>query len=107
MHKAVNAFQHGAAAVILVNNRAGLGGQERSPDLAFKQAGPAPISNIPFLMMTREQADELLEAAGQPSLEDFERKIDDDLQATISRDPGVDLDREDQYRRARRSRPRT
>jgi Peptidase family M28/PDZ domain/PA domain len=77
-HKAVNAFQHGAAAVILVNNLAGLGGQ---PDriIAFGQAGPSPISNIPFLMMTREKADEFLEAAGQPPLEDFELKIDDEL----------------------------
>jgi hypothetical protein len=78
VHKAVNAFQHGAAAVILVNNLAGLAGQQDRL-IAFKQAGPAPVSNIPFLMMTREKADEFLKAAGQPSLEDFELKIDDEL----------------------------
>ena len=77
-HKAVNAFQHGASAVILVNNLAGLAGQE-DRIIAFSQAGPSPISNIPFLMMTREKADEFLKAAGQPSLEDFEVKIDDEL----------------------------
>src|SRR5262249_11429811 len=46
-HKAVNAFQHGAAAVIVVNNRASL---ENAPDrvLEFKQAGPVPVSNVPF-----------------------------------------------------------
>ena len=78
-HKAVNAFQHGAAAVILVNNRAGLGANGDRL-LAFQQAGDAPISNIPFLMMTREQADKLLAAAGEPSLEKLESDIDEDLQ---------------------------
>ena len=77
-HKAVNAFQHGAAAVILVNNLAGLkGGEDRL--VSFFQAGREPISNIPFLMMTRAAADKLLAAAGQPSLTDFENKIDDEL----------------------------
>ncbi len=77
-HKAVNAFQHGAAAVIMVNNLAGLGGV---PDrmLGFSQAGVAPISNIPFLMLSRDQADRFLSAAGQPSLADLEKKIDEDL----------------------------
>ena len=51
-HKAVNAFQHGAKAVILVNN---LGGSAAARDdlLGFSQAGAAPISNIPILMLTR------------------------------------------------------
>ena len=62
-HKAVNAFQHGAAAVILVNNLAGLDGAGDRV-LEFSQAGVAPISNIPFLMMTRDQADKFLAAAG-------------------------------------------
>ena len=65
-HKAVNAFQHGAAAVILVNNRAGLAGAGRSV-LAFSQAGPAPISNIPFLMMTRATGRQV-SRGGRPAL---------------------------------------
>jgi hypothetical protein len=77
-HKAVNAFQHGAAAVILVNNRAGLI-DAKDRVLGFAQAGAAPISNIPFLMLTRAAADRMLEAAGQPSLTEFEDKIDDEL----------------------------
>jgi Peptidase family M28/PDZ domain/PA domain len=77
-HKAVNAFQHGAAAVILVNNLAGLDGAGDRV-LAFSQAGVTPISNIPFLMMTRDQADKFLKAAGEPSLEDLEKQIDSDL----------------------------
>ena len=77
-HKAVNAFQHGAAAVILVNNLAGMvGGSDRM--LGFSQAGAAPLSNIPFLMLSRDKADKFLSAAGQPSLADLERKIDEDL----------------------------
>jgi Peptidase family M28/PA domain/PDZ domain len=77
-HKAVNAFQHGAAAVIFVNNLAGLARAEDGV-LAFSQAGRAPISNIPFLMTTRARADQLLAAAGEPSLTDLEKQIDDDL----------------------------
>ena len=77
-HKAVNAFQHGAAAVILVNNLAGLAGAEDSV-LAFTRAGPTPLSNIPVLMTTRSLADKILEAARAPSLTDFETKIDDEM----------------------------
>jgi hypothetical protein len=86
-HKAVNAMQHGAGAVILVNNLAGL---DAAGDrvLEFSQAGVAPISNIPFLMMTRDQADKLLAAAGEPSLEDLEKKIDLDLKPCSRVIPG-------------------
>ncbi len=110
-HKAVNAFQHGAAAVILVNNLAGLGGQE-DRIIGFSQAGPSPISNIPFLMMTREKADEFLKAAGQPSLEDFEVKIDDELKPrsreikgwTLSAKVNIDDEKGRNQERHRRSR---
>ncbi len=54
-HKAVNAFQHGAAAVILVNNLAGLNGAEDRL-VSFYQAGREPNSNIPFLTITRERS---------------------------------------------------
>ena len=89
-HKAVNAFHHGAAAVILVNNLAGMAGAADSL-LGFSQAGVAPISNIPFLMMTRGQAGKFLEAAGQPSLGELEKMIDQDLKPRSREIPGWTL----------------
>jgi hypothetical protein len=86
-HKAVNAFQHGAAAVIVVNNRASL---ENAPDrvLEFKQAGPVPVSNVPFLMITRAKAERLLSVAGEPSLASLEKKIEQDLKPRSREIPG-------------------
>ncbi len=77
-HKATNAFQHGAAAILLVNNLAGLEGK---PDSLIGFAGAQIIgdSNIPFLMLTREFADKLLAEAGAPALAELEKQIDDDL----------------------------
>lgn len=77
-HKATNAFQQGAAAVLLVNDLAGLGTE---PDnlLSLLAAGPEMLSKIPFVMVAREFADRLLAAAGAPSLADLERSIDEDL----------------------------
>ncbi len=86
-HKASNAFQHGAAAIILVNNLAGLVGEQDRP-IGFTQAGPSPLSRVPFLMMTREQADRLMSAAGEPSLSDLEKKIDEDLKPRSRVIPG-------------------
>ena len=86
-HKAVNAFQHGAAAVIVVNNRASIAGAADEL-LGFSRAGVAPISNIPFLMVTRAQAEKLLSAAGQPSLASLEKKIEADLKPHSREIPG-------------------
>src|SRR5262249_49064311 len=77
-HKATNAFQHGAAAVLLVNDKAGLHGGKDSL-IRFGAAGPEPLSRIPFVMLTRELADKLLAAAGEPTLEKLEEQIDADL----------------------------
>jgi hypothetical protein len=77
-HKATNAFQHRAAAILLVNDRAGLK-SESDRLLSFLAAGPEPNSNIPFVMLSREFAGQLLKDAGQPSLEELETQIDDDL----------------------------
>jgi hypothetical protein len=77
-HKATNAFQHGAAAVLLVNDKASLSG-EKDALLAFTAAGPEPFSRLPFVMLTREFADKLLAAAGQPPLEKLEQQIDTEL----------------------------
>jgi hypothetical protein len=86
-HKAVNAFQHGAAAVIVVNNRVSLG---KSPDelIAFSQAGPAPFSNVPIVMITRAKAERLLSEAGEPSLLGLEKKIEQDLKPRSREIPG-------------------
>ena len=77
-HKSTNAFQHEAAAVLIVNDLAGLrgGGDEL---LRFQMAGRAPNSKVPFLMLTRALADRLLAAAGQPTLATLEKQIDEDL----------------------------
>jgi len=77
-HKATNAFQHGAAAVLLVNDAAGLKGNS---DLLLRinGAGPEENSPIPVVMLKREEADRLLAASGQPRLETIEKEIDGDL----------------------------
>ena len=77
-HKATNAFQNGAAAVILVNDQAGLKGGDDSV-LKFTGAGLAENSPIPFLMLGRAEADKLLEGSGQPNLATLEKEIDADL----------------------------
>jgi len=76
--KAVNAFQHGAVAVLLVNS---LSSQDGPHDtlLGFGAAGFAAYSNIPFVMLSRAVADQLLAAAGEPPLSDLEQQIDQDL----------------------------
>lgn len=76
-HKATNAFQHNAAAVILVNDKAGLRDAEDQL-VAFEAAGGGG-SRIPFVMATRAWADALLKAAGKPALAEIEDKIDKDL----------------------------
>jgi len=72
-HKAVNAFQHEAAAVVLVNNLAGLGDAQDSL-IPYNAAGRG--SSLPFFMVKREVADSWLNAIGQPSLADLETAID-------------------------------
>ncbi len=77
-HKATNAFQHGAAAVMLVNDLAGLkdGKDELLP---FAAGGTEKNSDLPFVMVSRAFADKLLADAGQPSLEELEKQIDENL----------------------------
>jgi hypothetical protein len=86
-HKATNAFQHGAVAVLLVNDLAGLKGGgllaalkgTSDPLMDFNGAGDEENSPIPFVMLSRENADKLLTSAGQPKLETLEKEIDSDL----------------------------
>ncbi len=75
-HKATNAFQQGAAAVLMVNNIAGSEGKD--PILPFRAAGMSRNSTIPFVQITRAKADELLKTAGAPTLEALEKEIDAD-----------------------------
>lgn len=77
-HKATNAFQHGAAAVLLVNDLAGLvGGTDEL--FKFYSAGIDVNSPIPFLFLSRDCADRLLAAAGAPDLRTLEQRIDETL----------------------------
>ncbi len=77
-HKATNAFQHGAAAVLLVNDLAGLKG-EADRLLGYTAAGSQVLSNLPIVMLKRSTVDKLLAEAGEPSLADLEKQIDSDL----------------------------
>jgi hypothetical protein len=98
-HKATNAFQHEAAAVVLVNDKAGLKGGEDQL-VAFEAAGGGG-SRVPFVMATRAWADALLKAAGKPALEEIEEKIDADLKPQsfpldgFKADLAVDIKRDD------------
>ncbi|WZO99079.1 M20/M25/M40 family metallo-hydrolase [Isosphaeraceae bacterium EP7] len=75
-HKATNAFQHGAAAVILVNDAVSVkdGGDEL---LKFPAAGTDVLSNVPFGMVTRAFADKILAATKAPKLEELEKTLDE------------------------------
>ena len=75
-HKATNAFQHGAAAVLLVNNVAGSEGKD--PLMPFRAAGMGRNSTIPFVQISRGKADEILKSAAAPALEQLEKEIDAD-----------------------------
>jgi hypothetical protein len=77
-HKATNAFQHGAAAVLLVNDFAGLK-DGKDELLTVLGGGPEMNSNLPFVMINRAFADALLAEAGEPALKTLETQIDADL----------------------------
>lgn len=76
-HKATNAFQHGAAAVLLVNSLAALKGA-KDQVLPFMTRSESN-STIPFVMLSRDFAGKMLAEAGEPSLAELEAKIDEDL----------------------------
>ncbi|APW60029.1 M20/M25/M40 family metallo-hydrolase [Paludisphaera borealis] len=77
-HKATNAFQHGAKIVLLVNDFASLG-TDNDTLLSLGSAGSEVNSKLPFVQLTREFADKILKAAGEPSLTELEHQIDKDL----------------------------
>ena len=79
LHKTTNAFQHGARAVLLANDRESLKKtQDQDELLAFNAAGFARFSNIPVVMVTRAYADRLLAAAKAPTLESLEDRINEE-----------------------------
>ncbi len=77
-HKATNAFQHGAAIVLLVNDLAGLH-EDQDKVLGLVSGGPEAISKLPFAMLSRGFAGQILAAAGEPNLAELEKRIDGDL----------------------------
>ena len=77
-HKVTNAFQHGAAALLIVNDSATLKGNDDIL-LRINGAGGEENSPIPVVMLKREAADKLLADSGQPKLEAIEKEIDGDL----------------------------
>jgi hypothetical protein len=78
-HKAINAFRHGARAVILVNDEAGLAGEEDEL-LLFTSAGTERYTTIPFVMARRAFVDQVLKAADAPTLAELEAAINADDQ---------------------------
>lgn len=73
-HKLSNAYGHGARAVFLVNDLAGLK-DAKDELLLFTSAGVEKLTQIPVVMLRREFADAALKAAGSPSLADLEKSI--------------------------------
>jgi hypothetical protein len=79
-HKATNAFQHGAAAVLMVNDAFTVkGNNDKDELLKFTDAGAELNSKLPFVMVTRAFGDKLMAAAGLQPLSAIEAQIDGDL----------------------------
>jgi hypothetical protein len=89
-HKATNAFQHGAAGVLMVNNIAGSEGKD--PILPFRGAGMGRNSTIPFVQISRAKGEAILKAAGAPTLEALEKEIDADGKPHSRELKGVKVD---------------
>ncbi|MGC8639853.1 MAG: M28 family peptidase [Isosphaeraceae bacterium] len=89
-HKATNAFQHGAAIVLLVNDLAGIG-SDGDKLLSLIQAGQEAMTKLPVVMLTRAYADRVLQAANAPKLAELEKQIDSDLKPRSRVLKGVEL----------------
>jgi hypothetical protein len=76
-HKVRNAADHGAKAVLLVNDKAGL--KDQKDELLDFMAAGGDGTGIPLIMVSREFAQKLLDAAKAPSLSDLEDQIDAEL----------------------------
>jgi hypothetical protein len=88
--KARNALDHGAAAVLLVND---VGGTAEAGDpLPPPGVSGGDGKGVPFLHVKREVGDALLKAAGAPSLAELETQIDADLKPVSRVLDGVTVD---------------
>lgn len=76
-HKARNAAEHGAAAVLMVNDA--ISAAENNDELMPFSSSDGDGSGPPFVMISRALADRILEAADAPKLADLEAAIDADL----------------------------
>jgi hypothetical protein len=98
-HKATNAFQRGAAAIVLVNDAFSLKDDGKDELLPFNGRGSDLMSPLPILMATRGFANKLLQAAGLPDLAALESAIDADLKPHSAPLPGWTLDTTVEIRR--------
>lgn len=76
-HKVTNAFAHGAAGLLLVNDLAGLKGADDEL-LLFTSAGVERLTQVPVVMVRRDYVDRALEAADLPGLAALEAAILED-----------------------------
>jgi hypothetical protein len=88
--KARNALDHGAAAVLLVNDAAG--SSESGDVLPPPGVSGGDGKGIPFLFVKRDVVDTMLKAAGAPSLSNMEAQIDADLKPVSRVLDGVTVD---------------
>ncbi len=74
-HKVVNAMEHGAKGVLLVNDGPSAQGKDELLDFQATPRG----GSIPFAMITRALADRLLAAVQEPDIGELEAKINASL----------------------------
>ncbi len=77
-HKAVNAFQHGAVAILCANDSTSLvnGADNLIP---FMVGGGDLVSDVPYVMITRSFADQILAKSSDLTLADLEKQINHQL----------------------------
>lgn len=97
-HKLRNAADHGAVAVVMVNDKAGL--KDGKDELLDFQAAGAEGSGVPLVMVSRAFADRLLKAGNAPALEELETAIDSDLHPRSREMEGLTLTTEVAIERA-------
>ncbi len=89
-HKVANATSHGAKAILLVND--GFSTKEKDELLDYQAAGGGGTARILVYMISRDYANKLLKAAGQPELSELEAQIDSDLKPRSRALEGVTVD---------------
>ena len=87
--KVVNAKNHGARGVILINDRASHRGDVDQLESFGKTAGPAD-GGIPFVQIKAEVAERWISGAGK-NLDDIAAEIDKDLKPRSFPLPGVEV----------------